>query len=164
MEKNTKVKEKTFNPISCLLIFYFFFITILVPFCIKVWKTDTDVKQYTVAEIEKIIDENYIKQKEKAYILSDTCIQTMRKQLDAMKKLEENNYEDSITRAYIQSLQEEIESGKCWYDGFSREDTIVIFDNKRFEMFATGISIAIILLLLIYGYVLFIVVKENWNE
>lgn len=148
-----------------LITFYFFFVLIFIVLCITFWNTDTEIKEYTVAEIENIIDENYIKQKEKAYILSDTCIQTMRKQLDAMKKLEENNYEDSITRAYIQSLQEEIESGKCWYDGFSREDTIVIFDNKRFErdsaFMVIGIGLIMIVLILFYGYEIIRITKEN---
>lgn len=163
MEKNTKVKEKTFNPISCLLIFYFFFITILVPFCIKVWKTDTDVKQYTVAEIEKIIDENYIKQKEKASYNAESCDYGIGMLNDLQTEVKDNNYGDNFISS-IDSMILEKKKEKELYESFSRVDTIIVFDNKRFEIFAKGISIAIILLLLIYGYVLFVVIKENWNE
>ena len=159
--------KPTLIPFEYLITFYFFFVLIFIVLCITFWNTDTEVKEYTVAEIENIIDENYIKQKEKASCNAKSCDYGIGMLNELQTEAKENNYGDSFIYS-IDSIIFEKKKEKELYESFSRKDTIVVFDNKSFErdssFFAIGIGLIMIILILFYGYEIIKIMKENWNE
>lgn len=156
--------KPTLIPFEYLITFYFFFVLIFIVLCITFWNTDIEVKEYTVAEIENIIDENYIKQKEKANFHAESSDYKIGMLNELKTEIKDNNYGANFI-ASIDSMIYETKKEKEQYERFSRKDTIVVFDNKSFErdssFFVIGIGLIMIILILFYGYEIIKIMKEN---